>query len=82
MQGGNITEAYQPFGRGFQFCQCQLVNQLDAAVATTVADDGLDAGITQGPADVAHAFRHGTGILSVNNFAHIRANDRFQSPVS
>ena len=42
-----------------------MVNELDGAVAPTVADDGLDGGVAECPADVADALGHGAGILSV-----------------
>ena len=76
----DVAESHNPFRRCLQLVQRQLVNQLNRAIAATVADDGLDRGVAECPADVADALGHGSGIAPVHHLAYVRADDRLQSP--
>ena len=78
----DVAESHQPFRRCLQLVQRQLVNQLDGAITAAVADDGLDAGVVECPADVADALGHRSGIAAIDHLAHIGAYHRLQAPAA
>lgn len=80
VQGTDVAEADEPFGRGGQFSKRNVVDKLYGAVAATVADNGLDARVIECPEDVAGALVDGTGILPVDYLTHIGADDGHQTP--
>ena len=82
VEGGDVAEAHHPLRTGGQLLQRQVVDKLNGAVAATVADNGLDTGGAQGPADVAEAFLHGSGITAGLHLAHIGAYHRHQPPAT
>ena len=82
VQCGDVAETYQPFGMGSPFFERQPVYQLDGTISTTVANNCLDCGVVQCPADVAHAFFHSAGIFPCIHFAHIGANHGLQAPTA
>ena len=82
MQRGNVAEAHQPFGMRSPFSKRNLVNQLNGAIAPTIANDGFDGSVVQRPADIAHALLYSASITAGVHLVSIGANHRFQSPTA
>ena len=62
VQRGDVTVAYNPLLVFMNGVERYLIEELRRAITATGAQDGLDAGVAQGPQQVGSALLGGTGI--------------------
>lgn len=80
MQRGNVAVADYPLGIFLDELRVDVIHQLDGAVATTVAEDGLDACILEGLDKVVGAFLDGARELAGVDLAYVVTDDRSETP--
>lgn len=66
MEGGDITESYNPFGVGFEVEPAEAVHNMHYAVAAAGAEDGADFGVAESGFEVAVAFVGGTTVYAAD----------------
>ena len=80
MQRGNVAVADYPLGIFLDELRVDVIHQLDGAVATTVAEDGLDACILEGLDKVVGAFLDGASEFARIELVDIFTDNRFEAP--